>query len=676
MAIVTGTAGNDTLAGTANDDTLNGLTGADKMSGGDGNDRYFIDQAGDIVTELANKGTFDYVVSTFSTTLAANVEFLELVGGALNGTGNSDRNFLIGTFFNNQLDGAAGDDQMVGNHGNDTLIGGKGNDHLTGGEGQDLLQGGDGDDVMVGDGDGGDTMQGGVGNDGYILRAPGDTVTELAGQGIDDIRADDFSYDLSVSAVQVENLSITGIDGLTGKGNALNNVIESDDGSHALDGAAGNDTLIGADGNDTLTGGIGNDKLLGGDGDDSLTGGDGNDFLDGGANTNKLAGGKGDDIYVSDFGHDAITELAGEGTDEIRSIVDINLAIASLANVENVTFTGALNAAANGNALANVITGNSGDNRLEGGDENDTLIGGAGDDDLIGEAGKDVMAGGQGHDTYYVDALDQISEKAGEGTDMIVTNLTTILGANFEDLSLETNDDVNGTGNAADNAMGAGDGKNRLEGLGGNDRLFGSGGNDTLVGGAGNDDLDGETGDDVMEGGAGNDTYIYDALGDKVVELAGQGTDQVRTWISIDLAAVSAHVENVLVFSSTNTKVTGNALNNEILGAEGDDTLIGGDGNDTLGGGAGPDLLAGGAGNDIYLAFDEDTITEAAGQGIDEIRSVFGFLHGRQCGEFHAARRLAGGRRQRKRQPHHRRGGQRHPQRRHQQRHADRWRWQ
>jgi len=95
MAILTGTAANDTLVGTANDDTLNGLTGADKMSGGDGNDRYFIDQAGDIVTELANKGTFDYVVSTFSTTLAANVEFLELAGGALNGTGNAGRNFLI-----------------------------------------------------------------------------------------------------------------------------------------------------------------------------------------------------------------------------------------------------------------------------------------------------------------------------------------------------------------------------------------------------------------------------------------------------------------------------------------------------------------------------------------------------------------------------------------------------
>ena len=173
------------------------------------------------------------------------------------------------------------------------------------------------------------------------------------------------------------------------------------------------------------------------------------------------------------------------------------------------------------------MTGNSGDNRLEGGDKNDTLIGGAGNDDLIGEAGKDVMVGGQGNDIYYVDPLDQITEKAGEGIDTIVTDVTTILGANFEDLCLETNDAVNGTGNAAANAMSAGGGNNRLEGLGGDDRLFGGAGNDTLVGGAGNDDLDGETGDDVMEGGVGNDTYIYDALGDKVVELAGQGTDQI-----------------------------------------------------------------------------------------------------------------------------------------------------
>ena len=160
---------------------------------------------------------------------------------------------------------------------------------------------------------------------------------ELAGQGIDDVTAY-FSFDLSASATQVENLFVAGAAGTTGRGNDLNNRIESDSPSHALDGAAGNDTLVGGGGNDTLTGGIGNDKLEGGNGNDGLTGGDSDDWLDGGENTNNLAGGKGNDIYISDFGHDTITELVNEGTDEIRSIVDVNLAIASLANIENVTF--------------------------------------------------------------------------------------------------------------------------------------------------------------------------------------------------------------------------------------------------------------------------------------------------------------------------------------------------
>ena len=63
MADITGTAANDVLVGTNDDDTLNGLLGADKMAGGDGNDTYFVDQAGDVVTELNDKGLYDRVVT-------------------------------------------------------------------------------------------------------------------------------------------------------------------------------------------------------------------------------------------------------------------------------------------------------------------------------------------------------------------------------------------------------------------------------------------------------------------------------------------------------------------------------------------------------------------------------------------------------------------------------------
>jgi Ca2+-binding RTX toxin-like protein len=44
-----GQAGNDRLYGLAGDDILDGGTGADVMAGGKGNDRYYVDDIGDIV---------------------------------------------------------------------------------------------------------------------------------------------------------------------------------------------------------------------------------------------------------------------------------------------------------------------------------------------------------------------------------------------------------------------------------------------------------------------------------------------------------------------------------------------------------------------------------------------------------------------------------------------------
>ena len=53
----TGNASNNRLYGNAAANTLNGGAGADFLSGGAGNDIYVVDNAGDVVTELAAEGS-------------------------------------------------------------------------------------------------------------------------------------------------------------------------------------------------------------------------------------------------------------------------------------------------------------------------------------------------------------------------------------------------------------------------------------------------------------------------------------------------------------------------------------------------------------------------------------------------------------------------------------------
>jgi Ca2+-binding RTX toxin-like protein len=136
-----GGKGSDTIYGGDGNDYIDGGADADKMYGGTGDDTYVVDNVNDVVVENANEGT-DTVMSSISHTLADNVENLILTGtAAINGTGNSLDNVL------------------VGNDGNNTLSGGAGNDTLDGGKGKDILIGGAGDDTyLFGRGSGQDTI--------------------------------------------------------------------------------------------------------------------------------------------------------------------------------------------------------------------------------------------------------------------------------------------------------------------------------------------------------------------------------------------------------------------------------------------------------------------------------------------------------------------------------------
>jgi serralysin len=191
--------------------------------------------------------------------------------------------------------GGSGSDRLVGNAAANTLTGNAGNDTLEGRDGADILLGGLGNDILDG-GLGVDRMTGGAGDDRYVVDTWRDTVTELAGGGIDTVWSA-ISYSLSTN---LENLKLTG-DAALGTGNGSANVIEGNDAFNLLSGEAGNDSLFGAGGNDILLGGSGNDRLNGGAGFDILIGGAGNDVyaFDAGSFPDE------DDLsidFISDFG--------------------------------------------------------------------------------------------------------------------------------------------------------------------------------------------------------------------------------------------------------------------------------------------------------------------------------------------------------------------------------------
>jgi Ca2+-binding RTX toxin-like protein len=350
-----GGIGNDSLFGGEDDDTLNGGSGNDLLLGGTGNDTYFVD-SGDTISEGSNAG-IDTVVAGFDFILGDNLENLTLRGiSADRGEGNNlDNKLTVEPIFlgtvplvaNTLLLGRGGNDELIGSLRNDTLDGGTGND----------------------------TMSGGLGNDTYIVDSTRDKITEAVNAGIDTVESS-ISFTLGEN---LENLTLTGTANRNGTGNALDNVIEGNDGNNVLKGEAGND------------------QLLGGSGGDTLDGGTGNDIMRGGALSDTYIVDSVGDVVIEDFN---ITFVGPElsvldgGVDTVQASVSFTLGNF----VENLTLTGTDAINGTGNTLGNTLTGNSAGNTLDGKEGNDRLNGEAGNDILIGGAGIDTLNGGAGND--------------------------------------------------------------------------------------------------------------------------------------------------------------------------------------------------------------------------------------------------------------------------------------
>ncbi len=344
--------GSASINGTGNslNNTLTGNSAANILSGGMGNDIYVVG-TGDSVIELSGQGT-DTVQSAVTFTLGANLENLTLTGlAAINGSGNTLNNILIGNSGANVLSG----------------------------------------------GTGADAMSGGAGDDTYVVDNAGDTVTENASAGTDTVQSS-LTYTLGTN---VENLTLTGMTAINGTGNALDNVLTGNSGANVLKGGTGNDTYVVGTGDSVVeNASAGTDTVqssitwtLGPNLENlTLTGttainGTGNtldNILTGNSRVNVLTGGAGNDTYIVGSG-DSVVENAGAGTDTVRSSITWTLG----ANLENLTLMGSSAINGTGNASDNTLAGNTAGNVLTGVGGNDTYLysRGGGQDTVIDNAG-------------------------------------------------------------------------------------------------------------------------------------------------------------------------------------------------------------------------------------------------------------------------------------------------
>jgi Ca2+-binding RTX toxin-like protein len=388
-----------------------------------------------------------------------------------------------------------------------------------------------------------------------------------------------------------------------------------------------------------------------------------------------------DDAVATDEGTTlAITPLANDDPDGNASFATVNgvaLAVGqstTLASGAIVTRTGAETLAYDPNgafdALAQGATDTDSFGYTIGGGSAATvtvtingLAGTSGNDFFDLSGGGDVVVGGsRGNDTFSFGAAFTAADRinGGDGSNdtlrldgdysagvrLVATTMTgveQILLIGGFDYVLATNDanvaaggllTVNGLGlGAGDNLTFLGgaesDGRFIVDGGAGADNLVGGAGSDTLGGGAGNDVLDGGAGSDTVAGGLGDDTFAVDALGDSVVEAAGEGSDRVYTSVTYRLTA-GQEIELLTAANQAGTQginLAGNDFGQAIFGSDGvnlleglggDDALYGLGGNDTLDGGAGGDQMVGGTGNDVYYVDGPgDNVVELAGQGND-----------------------------------------------------------
>ena len=207
-------AGNEfaqAIYGSVGENAIDGGGGADVMFGLAGDDRYLVDDAGDIVVEAAGEG-HDSVSASVSYALASG-SHVEVLAARFQAS-------------NSAID-------LAGNELGNAIYGSVGDNRIDGGGGADILFGFAGDDS-------------------YFVDA-GDLIVEAAGEGQDVAFASgDFTLNAgsAVEIIVARYQSSSAPVALTG--NELGQVIYGSVGSNVLDGGGGTDFLMGFAGADTF----------------------------------------------------------------------------------------------------------------------------------------------------------------------------------------------------------------------------------------------------------------------------------------------------------------------------------------------------------------------------------------------------------------------------------------
>lgn len=611
--LLTGSAGNDSLLGMEGNDTLDGHGGADTLIGGLGDDTYVIDDAGDVIVELAGGGHDIAVVMRDGLTVTGDVEVIRLGGTAHTATGDATDNVLEGGSGGDTLDGGAGNDLLLAGDGNDLLVATSGQDHLSGGSGDDVyhIHGASAD---IEDFLGHDRIDATDGTANQRIDLSGETDSEIENEIVHITKGGTTAGPLDVQFLQDLTGSF-GDDIATVRGLVPQIVT-------AVDAIQANSTFgvssfvdkpvspFGAAGEWVYQ----QEQALSADGA-ALA-----------ATYGRLVNLNGADAPEAQL--EALMQLA-------LHAADVGFRADSARFV--VLFTDAPFHVAGDGALGGILTPNNGDGLTPGNGafEDYPLIAQV-QSALVAANIIPIFAIAGGYESTYQGLVDQL----GRGTVVTLTaNSSNIVSAITAGMTAATTTHIeDASAGSGDDTVTGGLEDNLLRGNGGNDNLDGRSGADRLEGGAGDDLLTGGAGNDLLIGGAGHDRVaLTGAFADYAITVTAEGlritdlridspdgTDTVTGVESFGFSdgdragsALWGVVVTTTLTSAGNVVTVSDTDHHSIAGLGGADSLTGGDGFDTLLGGAGADTLSGGGSDDmINGGAGSDVLSGGAGSDV------------------------------------------------------------